>query len=370
MNPDPNQPTEQPQVPVPTPAPVADVAAPEAVPVPAPVETATPAPTPFGGVPVASQPVNPFFNPTDTVPIVSTSPPAGSGIPAIPVQGTPVVGGIPPLKKFNKKLLLIIGAGLALLLVVVAVLVYFLYFNITKADYQKALTASTDLVTLEAKSRDSLSSITGSAGKQPSFATADESTKAVTAAINDFTAYQTSVKNYDQQKALHDGDVGKSYKEFKTKYDVYQKYVLAYTKSINSTLEASTKCTDIFKAKSDKAQSETPTFDAYKKQSDDCRAVLVSAQNTDDPDWKSFITAYITYLDEGVPVYKDIYASIAANDYNGVVSKFGNLTPITKKFTDAAKVLADNIAKRFMDTDGSAQSFKAVTDLLDKKANQ
>lgn len=370
MNPDPNQPhvpsenpvSEVPQGPVESSSPPVDVPAPSSIPPQVPVVDPS--------EPI--QPVNPFFNAanTATVPPANLNVPTDPAMPISAVEGTPVVGGASSAKKINKKLLLIIGAGVILLLVIAAVLVYFLYFNITKADYQKAFTASAELVTLEAKSRDSLASITGSDGKQPSFATVAESTKAVTDTTDAFTAYQTAVKSYDQQKALHDGDVGKAYKDFKTKYNTYQTYTLAYTKSINSTLAAFIKCTDIFKVESNNGQSETPTYDKYKKQSDDCRVVLVSAQNTADPDWKSFITAYITYLDEGVPVYKDIYASIAANDYNGVVSKFSALTPVTKKLTDATKLLADSITKRFKDTDGSAQSFKVVTDLLDKKANQ
>lgn len=370
MNPDINQPH------VPSENPVSEVphgpVEPISPPVDVPAQSSVPPQAPVADLSAPIQPVNPFFNAanTATVPPANLNVPTDPTIPISPVEGTPVVGGVPSAKKINKKLILIIGAGVVLLLVIAAVLVYFLYFNITKADYQKAFTASSELVTLEAKSRDSLASITGSDGKQPSFATVAESTKAVTDTTDAFTAYQTAVKSYDQQKALHDGDVGKAYKEFKTKYNNYQTYTLAYTKSINSTLAAFIKCTDIFKVESNNGQSETPTYDKYKKQSDDCRAVLVSAQNTADPDWKSFITAYITYLDEGVPVYKDIYASIAANDYNGVVSKFSALTPITKKLTDATKLLADNITKRFKDTDGSAQSFKVVTDLLDKKANQ
>ena len=370
MNPDPNQPNvpsenpipEEPRIPVQTTAQAVDAPAPTSVPIPTDVtDPSTPV-----------QPISPFFNPTNTatIPPANLNAPAGPAMPSTPVEGTYAGGSMPSTRKISKKLFLIIGAGVVLLLVVVAILVYFLYFNVTKADYLKAFTASSELVTLEAKSRDSLSSITGSNGKQPSFATVAESTKAVTDTTDAFTAYQTAVKSFDQQKALHDGDVGKAYKEFKTKYNAYQTYSLAYTKSINSTLAAFVKCSDIFKAKSDNGKSVTPTYDSYKKQSDDCRAVLVSAQNTSDPDWKSFITSYITYLDEGVPVYKNIYASIAANDYSNIVAKFGALTPVTKKFTDATKLLADSITKRFNDTDGSAKSFKVVTDLLDKKANQ
>lgn len=391
MNPDPNQPQQpiaapdpnQPQpaealpvadAPVETPqVPTESVAPVEPV---TPVETVTPIEPVMPLAPAVeapAQPVNPFFNAADT-PLVSSvdsssapfaTPPVVPIVPVVPLGSSPVVGGVPTPKKTNKKLALIIGAGAALLLIVAAALVYFIYFNITKADYQKAVTASSELVTLEAKSRDSLKVIVSTDDKQPAPKTVDEVTKIVKSATDDFTAYQTSVKAYDKQKALRDGDVSKAYKAFKTKYDAYQTYTLAYTQSIGLVLEASVKCSDAFKE-----ISLTDTYDAYKKQSDVCRAALVSAQDTNDADWKSFVTAYIAYLDATLPIYKDFLASFAAKDYTAGMAAAEKLTPISKKFTDESKKMTENINKNFKATEGVASSFKTVTDLLDKKAKQ
>ena len=320
-----------------------------------------------------TQSANPFFGSANTsnqpapvaapVTFVTPTDPATTDTVAsafVPIAGVPT----PPVKKkMSKKITLLITGGAVLLLVVATVILYFIYFNITKEDYQNAATAGTELVKLEAKSRESLQAFTGTAGKQPHFETVESVTSAMNNATDSLATYETAVKAYGSQKALHDGDVQKLYETFKKKYSVYTNFSSAYSLAASKATTALTKCS------ADLKNTEySRSYDDYKKQSDTCRADLVSAQGVSDPDWKNLLNAYVTYLDSSTPFYKTIYAVSTSIDLTATYAAINDLNAISKTFTDATRIFIANVSDRYKATDGVTASLIAVTDLLNKKA--
>ena len=349
--------------------------APQIIPINPPLAAPIPPSTYAPVAPVVAEPIqpaNPFFGPANTaaqpVPVVAPVAPIAPIYPATTqvVPADAIIAGvpIPPVKKkISKKIALFIIGGVVLLLAIAAVVFYFVYFNITKEDYQKAATAGTELVTLEAKSRESLQAVTGTATNQPSFKTVEDVTSAVNSATSSLATYETAVKAYDSQKALHNGDVNKLYDAFKKKYSFYTDFSTAYTSAASKAITASTKCSADFKNLAD-----SKSYDEYKKRSDACRAELVSAQSVSDPDWKNLLTAYVNFLDSAAPIYKTIYASSDTKDYTAAYAAIKDLTPVVKTYGDASKAFIASVTDRYKATDGVTASLNAVTDLLNKKA--
>jgi len=350
----PNQPPAGPTPPEPTPEPT-----PSNPPFDVAAQSVDPA------EPVQPSVASPFFSAANTAPQPTAGAPTA---PSAPIDPTVAPGAAPqppvtPPAKRSKKPLLFAGIGAVVLLAIAAAIFFFVYFSISKEDYKQAAAATADITTLEKKSRESLQLITGTAEKQPTFTTTEAVSKAMSDVTTSLTAYQTAIDTFDKQKALHDGDVSKLYKTFKTNYNAYVDFSTSYTSSASKALGASTKCTEAYKD-----APATPTYDTYQKQTATCRAALVAAQEVSDPDWKAFIKAYITYLDAAGPVYKEFYAGTTSNDYTAAFAALKKLTPATEAYTTASKSVTDHIAKRYKETDNITTSFKAVSDALDKKA--
>ena len=278
MNPDPNQPSEQPQsqpeVSVPqapvtetptvetpvTPAPVAD--APAANPFGAPVPAAEPVANPFGAAPVSSHPAAP------AQPVALGSAPVGSPAPA------------PAPSK--KKLVILISAIVGGLLVLggAALAVYLLFFTVTKADYQKAF----DQVSIV---RD-LASTTNL-----STSTSDEDDDA-----------ETAVEVYDKFKTenakLGDLKAYKVDKELKEKYDAYNvkaKAYITFADGFMPSVQAFSAATKQIAADSKGASAFSSvtiqkTIDAYK------------AANVTEPTLKAFVDAMIAAYEKILPQIK------------------------------------------------------------------
>ena len=238
MNPDPNQPQEQPTqpdqfAPVPTPTTPEPAVSPEqpvapVSPVETPIETATPiqpmsavetpapeavaapvettAPNPFGGAPVASDvsAPNPFAaaaNPDQVVdpaaPVVAAVAPLGSA-PA----GDPAA--TPPTKS-KKKLIILISAIIGGLIILggAALAIYLVFFTVTKADYQKA----SDQVSIVLDKY-----VTGS---KASTNTSEDTVKATETAFNEFKA--ENAKLSDLKALRNDKELNVAYKAYDTK---------------------------------------------------------------------------------------------------------------------------------------------------------
>ena len=147
------------------------------------------------------------------------------------MQQPPVPGPQPVQPKSNKGLIigLIIGGALFLLAIVATVL-YFTIFSISKDNYRAAATESGTLVSLLTKVDEASSDYSSVVAKVSS---SDED---IAAAKGDYEKaladYKRQVEVLADQRALRDGEAGKHHKAFVAKNDDY----LAYGDSMAATM--------------------------------------------------------------------------------------------------------------------------------------
>jgi len=323
MNSDPNQPQDQPQ----QPDQVAQTPAPEAPVVPEqPVEGAqaeTPAstPNPFGSAPVSSD--APASNPFGAAPDPAASAPSSTTIGSAPV-GDPLSA---PSPKSNKKLIVLISAIVGGLLVLggIAFAIYFMFFAVTKADYQKAY----DQVSLvRDKYKDA-----GSVSASSSEATIKE-TEA------DFEAFKTENAKLGGLKAL------KADKDLKAKYDAYNTKAVAYIAlgntlfpSLNRFVEASGEIKELGTG------SSSFTSANIQKMID----ILKGIDDITDPTLK-------TYLDSTIKVYEEILPQVKIYESKTATSteKRAAITAMSDSLgdiSDAATKLSKDLKAKGEETD-------------------
>jgi len=318
MNPDPNQPQTPTPAENPTPAPSA-IPAPEAPasyaaePVVAPVTPApeaTPAPTtpnPFGAS-ATSAPVSPF------------GAAAGSTQPVGPIGSAPA-GSVPaytPGDPKKKKIILLSAIiGGIIVLLGAALAVYFLFFSVTKADYQKAY----DQVKIV---RDASSSSNVSLGSsEDSVANAKES----------YEKFKTENAKLASLKAFR-GD-----SELKEKYDAYNAKAKAYIKFADDfipSLEAFAAATKEVTGSSGSASFSSATFqktiDAYK------------AADIKDPSLKAFVDSTVAAYEEMLPQVKIYESSSSTSAQKSAAIKA--MTATITKLSTAGKTMSDDLKER------------------------
>jgi len=311
MNPDSNDPT------TPAPQPSDQPAAPA----PAPTE---PAPLTVTPPPAPEQPAaNPFTQPTSVI----GSAPAGAAPAAMPSSGDP-----------KKKRIILLSAiiGGIVLLAGIGLLVYFLFFNVTKADYQKAF--------------DQMKVVRDGVDAKATPSTSDDGMAEVKAK---FESFKTENAKLGDLKAFR-GD-----SELREKYSAYDKKAKAYISFMESYIPSLEKFMVAIKAG---GSSSTFSSAAVEK----TIAAYEDAKDVSDPTLKEYINAALAYYKSILPhvqayeVATTSSAKLAA--LREVTSSTSTLTAASKKFSADLKTRTDEISPK--------ESFDELGKLVTKKLNE
>lgn len=347
MNPDPNQPQGQPegqpltppQEPtlnptpdlssIPVEQPVEAVPSVAEAPVVAPVDAPAPAVEPVA--PVETPAANPFASaaPVSSEQPAAPNPFAAASEPAAPVVAGAVIGSAPvdplaapaPAQKSKKGLVILISAIVGGLLVVggIAAVVYFMFFSITKADYQAAY----DQLTIV---RDKYS-----AGSNVSSGSTEESLKTTETAYAEFKTENAKLGDLKALKA--DKELNTAYKAYDTKAKAFIAFGDALMPSLSQFVQGSNE----IKALGTGASSFTSAN--IQKTIDVLKGLDVS-----DPTLKTYLTAAIAAYEEILPQAK-IYESTTATNaqkYAAISAISDSADKVLKAATTMTKDLKTN----------------------------
>lgn len=318
MNPDSNQPTstppQPPEQPV-TPAPLGQPAPLESAPL-----TVTP-PAPTTPEPAAA---NPFAQPTTVI----GSAPAGAPI------ATPNGSG----NGSKKKLIILLSAiiGGIVLLAGIGLVIYFLFFNVTKADYQKAY--------------DQMKVVRDGVDAKPSVSSSEDS---MTLVKEKFETYKTENAKLGDLKAFR-GD-----SELREKYSVYDKKAKAYIAFMEGYIPSLEKFMVAIKAAGSAGTFTSAgvqkTIDAYEQ-----------AKDVTDPTLKEYITATLAYY-KGILPQVRAYESASTSTaklaaIREISAASSQLSTASKKFSTDLKARTDDISP--------TESFDELGKLVTKKLNE
>lgn len=204
----PPTPNEEPTSPQPevTPQPEATppaVEAPAAPEAPTPESPAVPSSEPAPEAPVSPAP-NPFA--------------AASGSAETPAP----IAAAPAPKSSKKPLIIILSAvGAVIVLAIAAAIIYFGFFYISKADYQKAATTTNAIVSAAENSQNTISNISDFT----SYSTTSDLDNALSKAQSSFSTYESKNSELKGLRALNDSDVKAKYNAYVSKYNVFSTYL-------------------------------------------------------------------------------------------------------------------------------------------------
>ena len=312
-------PVESLAVETPTAAPVVEApiaAAPVVAPVAEPV--AAPAPNPFGGPVTAS--AEPAANPFAAANPVSTDPltPAGVVAPVVVPGSTPESTPEPTPGKSKKKLIVLISAivGGLILLAGAALAVYFLFFHISKEDYQQAF----NQVTVVQDKYTSGGSISGDSA-------ADSLAEAKTA----YESFKTESAKLSELKALrNDKDLKAVYDAYEKKEKNYVSFADGFLPSLESFTAASQKISDLGTGSSLFSSANIQkTIDIYKE------------QDIKDATLKAYVDSAISVYTEILPQAK-IYETTTSTSAQRLAA-INAISASFKKLSTAATTMSEAI---------------------------
>ncbi len=238
----------------------------------------------------------------------------------------------------KKRIPLIASAAAALIIIIVALVTYDTYFALTKADYGKAAAAAPQLLTLQkASAKATLAAITPDASNLKS---ANGASTVTTNAQNALDAYTKAVTQFDGQHALHDAAINASYNRFKSASNAYVTFTSDYLDSSIIVGAATSYCKTAFTTK-----TTDTTFQAYLNAANACLSAL-NAKPISDPDLKSFVLAYIDFINSSLPIYQKIYQA-QGQSQAAVDTETAKLTPLTDTFTAKSKAANADITTRY-----------------------
>lgn len=333
MNPDPNQPLDQPQTPTENPVPEV----PQTPETPAP-ETPEATPSAFGGAPVASEPVAaPVSTPPTTT--IGSSP-----------NNDPTPNLVGNGKK--KKLIILISVivGVVVVLGIAAFIVMGLLFP-SKADYRDAATqfnavssAYSDLNSDASKLQYDVSGST----------TDTEYTNDSDSVTKSLTAFQDANTKLASMKAVKVGDGQKLYTTYEAKVKAFTSYATDLLASLKSYRPVAKACDEV----------STTTLLSQ------CVTALNNVGDIPNADLKQYVatlkTQYKAYLDVATKIaaisdpYGDQYDTYKALRDQGY--------DIQDKISSASSDFSSNISKHADDIDPSSAA-NALGDFLVKKSN-
>lgn len=258
----------------------------------------------------------------------------------------------------KKRLLVIASALAALIVIIVALVIYNDNFALAKEDYGKAVTAAQYLLTLQkASATSTLAAIAPDASNLKSTNGANTVTLK---AQSDLDAYTKAVKQFDSQHALHDATVKKSYDTFKTASNAYVTFTSNYIDSTTTVGSATSDCKTAFTTK-----TTDTTFQAYVNAANVCLSAL-NAKPISDPDLKAFATAYISFINSSLPIYQKIYQA-QGQSQSEIDAQTALLTPLTDTFTAKSKAANADITVRYKALPDYTAAYSSFLADLNKK---
>lgn len=342
MNPDPQVPQNQPEVePQPLTPPLPEETTPQPL---TPAEPVQPAEQPQPVQPEAplaqpevTQP-NPFFaaqspQPQTFGPAPVAPTPDVQPQPAQPIPGAPVPTGKKPR---NKKLLIGIIAGAAVLvLAVVAVVLYMTFFMVKKEDYQAVetqITAMSDKI------------------KNASV----EDTSASTIEVNEKRLAELKAEHAklaDLKAVRYDSEVNEKFKAYDDKVQQYIAFMEDFLPSMTTFTDANKEAQAKIRPVSVAGLNEAAAI--YKKAADDVA----------EPGIKAFLEQSASSYATAAEAYGEYQAATAAAQRTAAQTKFQ--TALTS-LSAAAKTMGDDLKKK-VDEISPEQTYKEFNDLVKEK---
>jgi hypothetical protein len=299
-----------------------------------PAPTEAPAANPFGAPVSSDAPVNPF---------------AAAAAPVAPaiIGSSPNSDPLPtPGGKSKKKLIILISAIVGALIVLggAALAVYFIFFNVTHADYQKAYDQVSAL-------RDKYS-----AGDSISSGSSKDTVDAAKTAYADF---KTENAKLGDLKALKvDKDLNAKYKAYDTKAKAYIAFGDVFMPSLDRFVAANDQVAALGSGSSSfTSVNIQKTIDIYK-----------GIQDIGDPTLKAFVDSTVAVYEEILPQIK-IYESSSSTSSQKYAA-ISAISDSSKKISTAGSKMSDDLDAKTKDvslSDTLNSLGQAVTDKLNKK---
>ena len=303
--------------------------------------TSAPTETPTEN-PIETAAVNPFGTPA--TPDAAANPFAAA--PVMPIGSAPNSDPLPtPGGKSKKKLIILISAIVGALIVLggAALAIYFIFFNVSHADYQKAYDQVSSL-------RDKYS-----AGDSISSGSSKDTVAAAKTAYADFKTENAKLGDLKAFKA--DKDLSAKYNAYTTKAKAYIDFGDVFIPSLDRFVAANDQVTSLGSGSSSFTSANIQKIiDIYK-----------GIQDIGDPTLKAFVDSTVSVYEEILPQIK-VYESSSST----TMQKYAAISAISassKKISAAASKMSDDLSAKTKDlslSDTLNDLGKSVTDKLNK----